>query len=318
MKILVADDSPAFRAALTRRLVEAGYEVVKARDGVEALSEFYAERPDIVLLDLLMPRLSGWVACRIMKEDPVLGRTPVLAITAADGADSRYWAEHSGADAFVAKDEVGETLLDRIRAIVASRALADLAGEGTGFLGEDLGDVDVLARVCEMLDRKLFEATVVNDITAIAGATLDLHGSISRMLQALRRIVAFDAAAVGLVDEGIVGIWTPRRLPPSLVAGVHDRVVGHLDDATGATSSYTQWVAFESDRLLDAGEWRSEHVVRLTSHGRSIGVLALAAAHVDAFDDRTHRILRTMAPAMVTVLDSARLHQRSVAASQGV
>ncbi|NIS31097.1 MAG: response regulator, partial [Actinobacteria bacterium] len=65
MKILVADDSPSFRAALTRMLVEAGYEVVRARDGVEALSVFYVEQPDVVLLDLLMPRLTGWVVCRI-------------------------------------------------------------------------------------------------------------------------------------------------------------------------------------------------------------------------------------------------------------
>ena len=61
MKILVADDSPSFRAALTRMLVEAGYEVVRARDGVEALSVFYVEQPDVVVeaIDRFLPRVEA-------------------------------------------------------------------------------------------------------------------------------------------------------------------------------------------------------------------------------------------------------------------
>ncbi|NIS31098.1 MAG: hypothetical protein GWO04_14650, partial [Actinobacteria bacterium] len=61
------------------------------------------------------------------------------------------------------------------KAIVASRALADLATDGSAAAVPEVGDVDVLTRVCGLLDRKLFETTVVNDITSIAALTLDLR-----------------------------------------------------------------------------------------------------------------------------------------------
>ena len=316
MKVLVADDSPSFRAALTRTLVENGYTVIKARDGVEALSMFYAERPDVVLLDLLMPRLTGWVVCRIIKEDPVFGRTPVLAITGADQAENKYWAERSGADAFISKDDLADGILERIRATLTSQALADLVGiDGRASVAPELGDVDVLARVCGLLDRKLFESTISNDITAIAALTLDLRQSLERTLETLHHLVDFDAAAVGLVEERVVGIWTPRRLDPWIISEFHTRVVRHLDEAASGSllaSSFTQWVGTGGASLGAGGGFRSEYLARLQSHGRVIGSFALASSSPEGFDDRAHRTLRSIAPAIVTVVDSARLYHRTL------
>lgn len=316
MKILVADDSPSFRAALTRMLVEAGYEVVRARDGVEALSVFYVEQPDVVLLDLLMPRLTGWVVCRIIKEDPAFGRTPVLAITGADDPENRYWADRSGADAFVAKSEIADTLLDRVKAIVASRALADLATDGSARPVPEVGDVDVLARVCGLLDRKLFETTVVNDITSIAALTLDLRETLERTLATLHHLIEFDIGAIGLVDEHAISVWSPRRTEGWLLTDFRDRLIRHLDDAEAASigsAAFTQWVGIGSDRSSTAKAWNTEYHARLTRRGRIIGSLLLGSTSRDAFDDRAHRTLRTVAPAIATVVDSARLHERKVA-----
>ena len=64
MKILVADDSAVAREATSRLLISAGHQVVFAADGVEALRVLFAEQPDLLLLDLEMPRITGWVVCR--------------------------------------------------------------------------------------------------------------------------------------------------------------------------------------------------------------------------------------------------------------
>ena len=274
---------------------------------------FYVEQPDLVLLDLIMPRLTGWVVCRIIKEDPVFGRTPVLAITGADDPENRYWADRSGADAFVTKDEISDTLIDRVKAIVATRALADLAADRPAAPGPQVRDVDVLTRVCGLLDRKLFETTVVNDIMSIAALTLDRRESLERTLRTLHHLVDFDVAAVGLVDERTLSIWSPHRIDDWLLTDFHDRVVRHLDDGESVSPSsagFTEWIAAGDDRTTAGKGWNAEYLARLTSRGRIIGSLVLASTSPDAFDDRAHRTLRSVAPAIVTVVDSASLHHR--------
>ena len=91
MKILIADDSPVLRMAVTKLLEPEGYTVVAAEDGVEGIEKFYEEKPDLVLLDVQMPKLNGYVVCRLIKEDPTAAGIPVLILTlkTATGAPSR-------------------------------------------------------------------------------------------------------------------------------------------------------------------------------------------------------------------------------------
>src|SRR3989304_3683686 len=72
------------RGTVAFLLASAGIEVVSAEDGVQALQVFYAKRPDLVLMDLRMPRMNGYVACRVIKEDLQVGHGPVLILTAHD------------------------------------------------------------------------------------------------------------------------------------------------------------------------------------------------------------------------------------------
>ena len=161
MKVLVADDSPVIRAAVTSLLHEAGFEVVTASDGFEAIRVFYAELPDLVLLDIKMPKMTGYVVCRLIKEDYTVAHIPVLILTALDSAEDRYWSEKSGADGYLTKESLGQDLVGVIRSARATRALSELNRDQTP---QQLDTVDVLARVTDLLDRKLFDATIVNDI----------------------------------------------------------------------------------------------------------------------------------------------------------
>ena len=84
MKVLIADDSPVLVTALRKLLEQSGYEVVAAMDGLEAVQRFYQENPDLVLLDIQMPKLPGYVVCRLIKEDPASRHIPVLILTGRD------------------------------------------------------------------------------------------------------------------------------------------------------------------------------------------------------------------------------------------
>ncbi len=132
LRILVVDDDRKIRAMLRRALSAEGYEVVTAADGYEALAVFDERQPDLVLLDVMMPGLSGIEVCRRLHE---LSSVPVLLVTAKDDVSDRVQGLDAGADDYVVKPFALEELLARVRSqfrrlkIESSRALvhADLS-----------------------------------------------------------------------------------------------------------------------------------------------------------------------------------------------
>ena len=100
-RVLVADDEPAITALVAAMLRHAGFEVVEARGGVEAISLARRERPDLIMLDVMMPDLDGRDTSRLLKMDRELENVPVLLFSSADEADV-HW-RGVGADGFLQK-----------------------------------------------------------------------------------------------------------------------------------------------------------------------------------------------------------------------
>ena len=88
-RVLLVDDDEDMRASLAEALEEAGYGVLQAENGQRALEVMAAERPHLVLLDLLMPVLNGWQFCQRKSEDPATAAIPVIAMSAAVSKDPR-------------------------------------------------------------------------------------------------------------------------------------------------------------------------------------------------------------------------------------
>ena len=129
-EILVVDDEPGIRSVLASSLEFEGYTVRTAADGRAALAEIDRARPDLVVLDVLMPGMDGLTACRRMRAaDPHL---PVLMLTARDLTGDRVAGLDAGADDYLAKPFELDELLARVRALLRRGALT---GEGTPSTG---------------------------------------------------------------------------------------------------------------------------------------------------------------------------------------
>ena len=101
--ILLADDEHSVVKFVTLILENEGFRVVTAHDGEEALQKARESRPDLVLLDIIMPRKNGYQVCRALKEDEVLRTLPVIFLSAKSQPSDRFWAKRVGGDGFVAK-----------------------------------------------------------------------------------------------------------------------------------------------------------------------------------------------------------------------
>ena len=116
MRVLVADDDPAVRMSLDHVLRCEGYRVDLAANGAEAVTQAMIHSPDVVILDVLMPMVSGLQACRSLR---MAGNTkPILMLTVRDDIEHRVEALDAGADDFVGKPFALEELLARLRALL--------------------------------------------------------------------------------------------------------------------------------------------------------------------------------------------------------
>jgi len=123
-KILIADDEPSIREILSIQLARMGYEVLIAADGVEALAVYEKEKPDLVILDVMMPRMNGLEACQKIRalEKKSGRRVPVIFLTARDTTHDKTSAALSGGDEFVAKPVSLQELRERVEAALSKKA----------------------------------------------------------------------------------------------------------------------------------------------------------------------------------------------------
>ena len=119
-RVLVVDDDPAVREALTSSLLFEGYEVTDASDGIAALGRAEQDKPDLIVLDVLMPRMDGLTACRRLRAQG--DHVPVLMLTARDMVGDRVTGLDAGADDYLVKPFELDELLARIRALLRRSA----------------------------------------------------------------------------------------------------------------------------------------------------------------------------------------------------
>ncbi|MBT9315223.1 response regulator transcription factor [Leptothoe spongobia] len=101
--VLVVEDSVAQREMIIDLLQGNGLQVTVASDGVEALAHIQGDLPDLVVLDIVMPRMNGYEVCRRIKSDPATQNLPVVLCSSKGEEFDRYWGMKQGADAYIAK-----------------------------------------------------------------------------------------------------------------------------------------------------------------------------------------------------------------------
>ena len=145
-KVLVVDDMAANRELLQGHLDDLGYEVREARDGIEALEAVAADEPDLILLDIDMPRLDGIAVCEQLKAHPIRRMIPIVILTASNDRTTKLRGIAAGADDYLSKPFDSKELLIRTKVLLRQRALNQRLDATEGVLF-------ALARAIEARDR---------------------------------------------------------------------------------------------------------------------------------------------------------------------
>jgi twitching motility two-component system response regulator PilH len=114
-KILIVDDVETDSQLMASHLREEGYACVTANNGDEGLEKAKKEKPDLILLDIVMPKQDGYQTCRKIKKDPETKGIPVVMVSSKNQDSDRFWAEKQGASGYITKPFTKDSLVKAVR-----------------------------------------------------------------------------------------------------------------------------------------------------------------------------------------------------------
>src|SRR3972149_2893382 len=231
--ILVADDSAENREILSARLAANGYHVLMAADGEEALAVARAEQPDLILLDVMMPKVNGLDVCRRLKADASLPFMPVILVTARGDTQDIVAALEGGPDESLTKPVDQTALLARVKAALRIKSLQDtVQAQATqlaewnrtleGRVAEQLAELERVGRLKRFLSPQLAEVIISSGDEAF----LESHRrEITVVFTDLRGFTAFSETAE---PEEVISILREYHAALGRIVLAHEGTVEHF------------------------------------------------------------------------------------------
>lgn len=115
-RILIVDDSPSQLLGMKRIVEKLGHEAITAEDGAGGVDAAKSQKPDLILMDVVMPNLNGFQATRAIAKDPETGHIPIILVTTKDQETDKVWGMRQGARDYVVKPVDADELIGKIRA----------------------------------------------------------------------------------------------------------------------------------------------------------------------------------------------------------
>ncbi|UCG37824.1 MAG: response regulator [bacterium] len=312
--ILVVDDSPFIHELVKDILTREGYEVNRAMNGHEAMVAIGEDPPDLVLLDIIMPEMSGYQVCRLIRSDERLKALPVVMMTAKDTQKDRFWGMEVGADAYITKPIEEQSLLETI-----SSLLKEEREPIEPVSPEELTSETLKGRADDILERRLLELTIITE-TGKLFTYLDRHDALlANVLMLICRVVDYDLGAIFVAlpeaDNKFVALRyrnKPLKVSKKAVIkkGTEDLAAARKVDASLIGDLETTLIEdFELEGEASRRSSASELRVTLRSSRGVLGSIMLFSSRQDFFipDDRT--IVEMIGSQLSILLDNVQLLQ---------
>jgi len=316
MKILIAEDSLTQATLMKHGLQRAGYEVILARDGIEAIKKAWQECPDLVVSDVVMPRLNGYQVCRLLRDHQSTARIPVILLTSLDQRQDAFWGLKSGADKFITKGGDIPALVAQIHGFVQERARSGLVVAQARDAGSDSVDLDadVMERVIQLLDKSLFESTVAAEIQNLVNTLEDLRATVLGVLDILGKVVDFHIGAIHLGGEEQQGLFVMvnKSVDDRFIRVLCEQLQRETPDAETGAGGEPEIVDPQHLLTRPGGHPQlpgSVLIARLTTKNRASGSIAIATAESDAYPERVEQTFEMIARHANIVIDYARLYE---------
>lgn len=160
-KILLIDDSPTQLETLKIQFKNAGFEVETAKDGSEGYRKVFETTPDLIVSDIIMPNLNGYQLCRLLKNNDVTKRIPIILLTVLDKKINKFWGSKSGADRFISKSMNSDEIQEIAKRIIDENPVSE--DYKKNLLSNIVSYETVQNQINDILDELLMNSTFLNE-----------------------------------------------------------------------------------------------------------------------------------------------------------
>lgn len=201
-KILIIDDSITQVTTIKLALVKAGFDVNVAKDGIEGIAKTYETFPDLIISDVIMPEINGYQLCRVLKNDNLTRRIPIILLTSLDEKIDRFWGIKAGADSFFVKDGNIIQLVEEIKNFVKTTSLLSDTERKRLVERKKVESANIKSRVNQLLDQSLIESTITNEFRNLSELIHDRLFLTKGLFSLLFSILDYQIAGIYFNDPG--------------------------------------------------------------------------------------------------------------------
>ena len=314
--ILVVDDSPLILEFICKFLSGNGYKTLTASNGIEAIEKAFSELPDLIILDIVMPRMNGYQTCRLLKSDHETCDIPIIMLTARDQTSDKYWGIQVGADAYLSKEFEQTILLKTIETLVQKRRKIPAA---KSLIRETrlINAIDIVSKVNEQLDKKLFETTILNEMSSLIERGIeDFEGIINIVTGTLARVLDYDVVAIVIIEEHDIGCFFKINKPSSelRLREVQEYTKNYLKENNICLSSSNKMTVFGKDRVRQTGVANKEEIAYFDVPIRFVnklgGLIILARSASERIDSKDVDFFKTVVKEAYIIIQNSWLYNR--------
>ncbi len=195
-KILLIEDSPIQLKSIELTLSKLGHDIITAPNAIEGIEKAYQVVPDLIISDIIMPEINGYQLCRLLKNDDVMQKIPIILLTQLNEKLDSFWAIKAGADLFITKSEKHDEFLSQVRAFL----------EKTGCITEEerhqiinekkSENKNLQTRINNLLDQSLIESTIINEFRNLSEFIYSTRILSKELFSLAFSLIDFNAAAI--------------------------------------------------------------------------------------------------------------------------
>lgn len=195
-KILLIEDSPIQLKSIELTLSRLGHEIITAANAIEGIEKAYQTIPDLIISDIIMPEVNGYHLCRLLKNDEIMQKVPIILLTQLNEKLDSFWAIKAGADCFITKSDKHEEFLAQVREFLEKTP--GLAEEERQRIIEEKKseNKNFQTRINNLLDQSLIESTIINEIRNLSEFIYSTRILSKELFSLAFSLIDFNVAAI--------------------------------------------------------------------------------------------------------------------------
>jgi signal transduction histidine kinase/CheY-like chemotaxis protein len=314
-KIVVVDDSRTQRSTIALALERQGYQVTQGTNGLEALHLVHSENPDLLVSDIVMPELTGYQVCRLLKNDSATEDLPIILLTTLDQQEHRFWGKEAGADSYVLKGAGTAPLEQEVARLLAEKKRKP-AAKPVSKGAVPFARQTAHARLTDLLDRLLFEATISNRIRETGRSNSELNPTLKNFFEFFQSLIDYQIAVLCLPGPSgpVLIVHLAERVPAAWLE-LAKQIILEEKLVTTKEKEKFQEKLLNPELLITEEPAEKRHLAVLSTpfSGAVEGALAVFTANRALYTDETREtlgiVVRELEPILASKLQAQELEK---------